>query len=119
MRSLEEMLDIAPVYAGVGGPLMEEEGLAQPFSPERRCCDGADRGDFSAANNNVKRVHQTVDAVISFAPDVVVVIDSPEFTHAIAKRVRRKSSRHPHYQLCVSKCLGMAFLTRQKNESLY
>ena len=42
-----------------------------------------------------RRVYQTVDAAIAFAPDVVVIIDSPEFTHPIAKRIRKRCPRIP------------------------
>jgi lipid-A-disaccharide synthase len=38
----------------------------------------------------IRRVYQTVDAAIAFRPDAVVLIDSPEFTHPIAKRIRKK-----------------------------
>jgi len=38
----------------------------------------------------VRRVHQTVDAVLEAKPDVLVIIDSPDLTHAVAKRVVRK-----------------------------
>ena len=38
----------------------------------------------------VRRVHQTVDAVLEAKPYVLVIIDSPDLTHAVAKRVVRK-----------------------------
>ena len=38
----------------------------------------------------VRRVYQTVADIVAQKPDVIVLIDSPEFTHAVAKRVRRK-----------------------------
>ena len=38
----------------------------------------------------VRRVYQTVDAAVAADPDVVVLIDSPEFTHPIARRIRRR-----------------------------
>jgi lipid-A-disaccharide synthase len=37
----------------------------------------------------LSRLRQTVDAVLSANPDVLVVIDSPGFTQRVAKRVRR------------------------------
>jgi lipid-A-disaccharide synthase len=37
----------------------------------------------------IRRVHQTVDAVVAAQPAALVIIDSPDFTHAVAKRVRR------------------------------
>ncbi|KAB2860873.1 MAG: lipid-A-disaccharide synthase [Bauldia sp.] len=38
----------------------------------------------------IKRVHETVEDAVSFSPDGVVIIDSPEFTHPIARRIRRR-----------------------------
>lgn len=43
----------------------------------------------------VRRVHETVDAVLAAKPDVLVIIDSPDFTHAVAKRVRRRDPSIP------------------------
>src|SRR6516225_2486623 len=43
----------------------------------------------------VRRVYQTVDAALAFEPDALVIIDSPEFTHPIAKRVRRRRPQIP------------------------
>jgi len=43
----------------------------------------------------IKRVYQTVDAACAFSPDIVVIIDSPEFTHSIAKRFARKMPHVP------------------------
>jgi lipid-A-disaccharide synthase len=37
-----------------------------------------------------RRVHQTVAAVLDAQPDVLVIIDSPDLTHAVAKRVARR-----------------------------
>src|SRR5262249_2182296 len=38
----------------------------------------------------VRRIYQTVNAAVAAEPDAVVIIDSPEFTHPIAKRIRRR-----------------------------
>ncbi len=43
----------------------------------------------------VRRVHQTVDAVLAAKPDVLVIIDSPELTHAVARRVARRRPELP------------------------
>jgi lipid-A-disaccharide synthase len=43
----------------------------------------------------LRRVYQTVDAAVAFAPDAVVIIDSPEFTHPIAKRIRKRALHIP------------------------
>ncbi len=34
------------------------------------------------------RIRQTADAIIAAKPDVLVIIDSPDFTHRVAKKVR-------------------------------
>jgi lipid-A-disaccharide synthase len=41
----------------------------------------------------MRRIRETADAVIAAAPDILVIIDSPDFTHRVAKRVR---ARAPH-----------------------
>ncbi len=41
----------------------------------------------------IRRVYQTVDDVVAKKPDLVLLIDSPDFTHAVARRVRK---RMPH-----------------------
>jgi lipid-A-disaccharide synthase len=38
----------------------------------------------------IRRVHQTVEAVLRAEPDVLVIIDSPDLTHAVARRVARR-----------------------------
>lgn len=43
----------------------------------------------------IKRVYQIVDAVLAFNPDVLVIIDSPEFTHRIARRIRKRAPHIP------------------------
>jgi lipid-A-disaccharide synthase len=43
----------------------------------------------------VRRVYATVDSALRFDPHVVVIIDSPEFTHPIAKRIRKRRPEIP------------------------
>jgi lipid-A-disaccharide synthase len=76
-------------YLGVGGPLMQQHGLVSQFP----LSDVAVMGPLSILPRLpriVRRVYRTVDAAISAEPDAVVIIDSPEFTHPIAKRIRRR-----------------------------
>jgi lipid-A-disaccharide synthase len=89
MRSLNGKLEEAPAYAGVGGELMEEQGLRSLFLLD----DVAVMGIAAVIPRLpliIKRVYQTVESAISFSPDIIIIIDSPEFTHAIAKRIRRR-----------------------------
>ncbi len=78
--------------AGVGGSHMAQVGVPSLFPLGDLAIIG-----FAAIALNLpkilKRIAQTADAVIAANPDVLVIIDSPEFTHRVARRVR---ARAPH-----------------------
>ncbi len=81
-------------FVGVGGPAMQSKGLVSLFAMS----DVAVMGPLAILSRLpliVSRVYQTVNAAVSEQPDVFVIIDSPEFTHPIAKRLRRRSSEVP------------------------
>lgn len=76
-------------YLGVGGSGMARHGLVSQFP----LSDVAVMGPVNilkALPRITRRVYRTVDAVIAADPDILVIIDSPEFTHPIAKRVRKR-----------------------------
>ena len=81
-------------FDGVGGTSMEAQGLQSLFPMHEVAVMG-----IGAIVRNLprlmKRVYQTVDAAIATKPDVVVIIDSPEFTHPIAKRIRKRDATIP------------------------
>jgi lipid-A-disaccharide synthase len=76
-------------FHGVGGRAMERQGLESLFP----LSDIAVMG-ISAVLAQLPAIYrrglQVVDAVVRAQPDVLVIIDSPEFTHAVARRVRRR-----------------------------
>jgi lipid-A-disaccharide synthase len=81
-------------FSGVGGEEMAEQGFSSLFPLE----DVAVMGPLAILKRLpviIRRVHEAVDATIAANPDVLVIIDSPEFTHAIAKRVRRRAPQLP------------------------
>ena len=41
------------------------------------------------------RIDQTARAVVAWKPDVLVIIDSPDFTHRVARRVRKAAPDIP------------------------
>jgi lipid-A-disaccharide synthase len=43
----------------------------------------------------VRRVHQAVDGVLAEEPDGLVIIDSPDLTHAVARRVAKRRPELP------------------------
>jgi len=76
-------------FAGVGGHAMEEQGFASSFPMS----DVAVMGPLSILRHLPRiaaRVYRTVAMAIAFDPHAVVIIDSPEFTHPIARRIRKR-----------------------------
>ncbi|MGD9867215.1 MAG: lipid-A-disaccharide synthase [Hyphomicrobiales bacterium] len=76
-------------FAGVGGEDMEAQGMQSLFP----LADVAVMGPAAIIPRLprlIERVKRTARAAIAASPDAVVIIDSPEFTHPIAKRIRRE-----------------------------
>ncbi len=94
MPALTARLREGVTFAGVGGEAMEAEGLASIF-PLHDVAVMGPLNILAALPRLVRRVHRTVDAALAFKPDAVVIIDSPEFTHPIAKRIRRRAPDIP------------------------
>ena len=76
--------------SGVGGSHMAAEGVPSRFPLGDLAIMG-----FAAIPARLpkilRRIVETADAVIAARPDVLVIIDSPEFTHRVAKRVRTRA----------------------------
>jgi lipid-A-disaccharide synthase len=79
---------------GVGGRAMAAEGIASPFAIEELSIIG-----LAAIPRRLpmifRRIRETADAVVAARPDALVIIDSPEFTHRVARRVRRLVPKIP------------------------
>ena len=90
MHALKAALGQAPVtFEGVGGEAMAAQGLRTLFPLSDIAVMGLG-AVVARLPSIVRRVYRTVDAIVAGRPDAVVIIDSPEFTHAVARRVRRK-----------------------------
>jgi lipid-A-disaccharide synthase len=91
MKVLRQRLGDAVQFVGVGGRTMAREGLETLFPIEELSIVG-----FAAVLQQLPKIlrliRQTADAVTAAAPDALVIIDSPDFTHRVARRVR---ARHP------------------------
>ncbi|MEP7029596.1 MAG: lipid-A-disaccharide synthase [Pseudolabrys sp.] len=75
------------LFSGVGGSHMAGEGLTSLFPLGDLAIVGI--GAIIANLPKIlRRIRETADAVIAARPDVLVIIDSPEFTHRVARRVR-------------------------------
>ncbi len=76
-------------FEGVGGHAMEREGLKSLFPLSEIAVMGI-TAVLARLPSIWRRGLEVVEAVVRARPDVLVVIDSPEFTHAVARRVRRR-----------------------------
>jgi lipid-A-disaccharide synthase len=81
-------------FTGVGGAHMAGEGVLSLFPLGDLAIMG-----FAAIPASLpkilRRIRETADAVIAARPDVLVIIDSPEFTHRVARRVRARAPSLP------------------------
>lgn len=92
MQALRAQAGAPVVFTGTAGPAMTREGMESLFPLDDIAVMGfaAVIGRFPTI---YRRAWQVIDAIVADPPDGLVIIDSPDFTHAVAKRVRR---RLPH-----------------------
>jgi lipid-A-disaccharide synthase len=75
-------------FVGVGGPALAAEGLDSLFDFDDIAIMGIS-AVVARLSLLMRRIRETVDALIAARPDVLVIVDSPGFTHRVAKRVRK------------------------------
>lgn len=80
---------------GVGGPNMIGHGLTSVFPMSDTSVMGP-REVIPRLPLILRRMRETAAFAIVEKPDVLVIIDSPDFTHMVAKRVRRRA---PHIKI--------------------
>jgi lipid-A-disaccharide synthase len=80
--------------AGVGGRAMAAAGITSAFP-----IDGIGMVGFGSIPARLpmilRRIRETADAIVTARPDALVIIDSPDFTHRIARRVRASAPSIP------------------------
>ncbi|ABS64788.1 lipid-A-disaccharide synthase [Parvibaculum lavamentivorans DS-1] len=94
MIALREISTRSIRFSGVGGPRMEREGLPSIFPMSDIAVMGP-REIIPRLPLIFRRIWQTVRHAVDKKPDVVVVIDSPEFTHMVARRIYRRAPSIP------------------------
>ncbi len=72
---------------GVGGEGLEAQGLRSLFDSADLQVMGITQV-LSKLPRLVLRIGETASAIIAAKPDVLIIVDSPDFTHRVAKRVR-------------------------------
>ncbi|KAI5069770.1 hypothetical protein GOP47_0016071 [Adiantum capillus-veneris] len=89
MASLNQLHPFGLKFAGVGGPLMEKQGLTSEFPMD----DLSVMGALELLPHLFKlraRLKQTLVAAEIFQPDIVVAIDSKGFSFRVLKQLRAK-----------------------------
>jgi lipid-A-disaccharide synthase len=94
MKVLRQRFGDAVRFEGVGGQSMAREGLSSLFPIEELSIVGL-AAVAKQLPKLLRLIRATAGAVIEAAPDVLVIIDSPDFTHRVAKRVRARDPAIP------------------------
>jgi lipid-A-disaccharide synthase len=94
MKVLRQRLGGAVQFEGVGGQSMAREGLASLFPIEALSIMGL-AAVVKQLPAILRLIRQTADAVTQASPDILVIIDSPDFTHRVARRVRARDPSIP------------------------
>ena len=91
---LRSQLNADVEFFGIGGEGMAAAGVASLFPIEELSILG-----LAAIPRRLplilRRIREATDAVVTARPDVLVIIDSPDFTHRVARRVRAHAPSIP------------------------
>ncbi|WP_422028667.1 lipid-A-disaccharide synthase [Roseovarius sp.] len=95
MAGLKQLADVQ--FEGIGGPMMEAEGLSSIFPMDDLSVHGLVEV-LKQYPHLRRRLHEAADAVLAANPDVLITIDSPDFCLRVTKIVKAKSNiRTVHY----------------------
>lgn len=94
MRELKRLFGDDVSFSGVGGSSMAREGLQSLFPIEELSIIGI-AAVVRKLPSILKLIAQATDDVLRTEPDVLVIIDSPDFTQRVAKRVHRRDPSIP------------------------
>lgn len=83
-------------FSGVGGDLMEAEGLKSLFPMTDLSVMGVAE-ILPRLGLLLKRICQTADDIILKKPDIVVTIDAPDFCHRVIKKVKMRTENAPKF----------------------
>ncbi len=92
--ALRNQTDRLVDIVGVGGDHLAARGMKSFFDPHEIALMG-----LGAILRNLpglmRRIRQTAQRIIAEKPDCVLLIDSPEFTHRVAQRIRAANASIP------------------------
>jgi lipid-A-disaccharide synthase len=88
MAALKEMTGGAVKIVGVGGEAMAREGLDSLFDLSATAVMGLQEV-VPKIPEVLRRIRRAADFAAATRPDAVVLIDSPDFTHRVARRIKK------------------------------
>ena len=94
MRALVARHDRAIAFRGIGGPLMVEAGLTEIFATGEIGTIGV-TAVIAKLPTLLRRLRATIDAIVAAPPDIVILIDMPDFSLRVARAVRRRLPHMP------------------------
>jgi lipid-A-disaccharide synthase len=94
MKVLRQRLGGAVQFEGIGGRAMTREGLTSRFPIEELSIIGL-AAVVKQLPMILRRIRETAEAVVAAEPDVLVIIDSPDFNLRVARRVRARAPLIP------------------------
>ena len=94
IHALREIAGEKVSFIGVGGPRMEEAGLESAFPLSEVAVMGI-LPVLARLPRIFAHIAWAAEHVIKAAPDGLILIDSPDFTHRVARRVRAKLPSMP------------------------
>ena len=94
MKVLRQRLGDAVRFEGIGGREMAREGLTSLFPIEELSIMGL-AAVVKQLPMILRKIRETAEAVTQASPDILVIIDSPDFTHRVARRVRARDPAIP------------------------
>ena len=94
MAELRGRLGERVAFSGLGGRAMAAQGLVSLFPIDELSIIGV-MAIARDALQLLRRIRETADAVVAQNPDMLVIVDGPEFTHRVARRVRKAAPHIP------------------------
>ena len=89
MAGIKQLAGDRVRFSGVGGLAMAREGLQSLYPLDTTAVMGL-REVVPAIPAILRHVRQAVDFAVRTRPDAVVVIDNPDFTHRVARAIKKR-----------------------------
>ncbi|HLH86816.1 MAG TPA: lipid-A-disaccharide synthase [Xanthobacteraceae bacterium] len=94
IEALRQRAPVPIAFQGVGGRAMAAQGVASLFPTDHLAIVG-----FASIPRQLpailRDIRAAAECVVTVRPDVLVIVDSPDFTHRVARRVRAAAPAIP------------------------